>query len=354
MRHKHKNPRVNVYFKYKGNCFKLLEAINFGSKSAPELKIKELSETYMQIKDDQHRFDGQFHVGQLIRFVDGNHLEFTYHKDGSILTEVIQPSGEKEYSNPYGTGERWTPIADVTTYQPVMIMQLLSSSSYRRAFIEEKYGLKNYIVKNDRLFEFQKGQGVLVLIYLKHKEYPLAKYCFDDKIYSDVLMKFGENWELCILIQKQMHPDNAGAMIKSSYSFVDRLDGYDYLNDVLCTHIFDPTFAKFMKIVQTGDCYFNISEKMMQVIESVDPLYQSPLKENLPVYVQKPEVIRRLLDNLGGEYDEYLSMSKEKQVGFVLEQCFEPLDNRNKEINETRHYIVSIGRSRPKRVKYKN
>lgn len=320
-----------MYFKYKGNCFKLLEAINFGSKSSPELKIKGLTETYMQIKDDQHRFDGQIHVGQLIRFVDGNHLEFTYHKDGSILTEVIHPSGEKEYSNPYGTGERWTPIANVTTYQPVMILQLLSLSSYRRAFIEEKYGLKNYIVKNDKLFEFQSGQGVLVLIYLKHKDYPLSKYCFDDKIYSDVLMKFGENLELCILIQKQMHPDNVGAMIKSSYSFVDRLDGYDYLNDVLCTHIFDPTFAKFMKIVQAGDRYFNISEEMMQVMESVDFIYQSPLKEKLPVYVQKPELIRRLLDHLEGKYDEFLSLSKEKRQEMVFGLCVVPLNNMNKE-----------------------
>ena len=104
-RHKHKNPRVKVYFRYKGHYFSLLEAINFGSKTSPELKIKGLTETYMQIKDDKRRFDGNIHVGQLIRFVDGNHVEFTYHKDGSILTEVILPSG-KEYNNPCdgGTG----------------------------------------------------------------------------------------------------------------------------------------------------------------------------------------------------------------------------------------------------------
>lgn len=317
-RHKHKNPRVNVYFRYKGNCFKLVEAINFGSKTAPELKIKGLTETYMQIKDDQHRFDGQIHVGQWIRFVDGNHLEFTYHKDGSILTEVIQPTGEKEYSNPYGMGERWTPIADVTTYQPVMVLQLLSLSSYRRAFVEEKYGLKNYIIKNDKLFDFQNGQGVMVLLYLKHKDYPLARYCFDNTIYSDVLMKFGENLDLCIFIQKQMHPDNAGAMIRSNYSFVDRLDGFEYLSDVLCNHIFDPAFAEFMKIVQEGDCYFDISEEMMQVIETVDPLYNYLLKEKLPIYVHKPELIRKLLDTLNGKYDEYLSSPLEKRLAFVL------------------------------------
>lgn len=329
-RHKHKNPRVNVYFRYKGNCFKLLEAINFGTKAAPELKIKGLTETYMQIKDDQRRFDGQIHEGQLIRFVDGNHLEFTYHKDGSILTEVIQPNGGKEYSNPYGTGERWTPIAEVTTYQPVMILQLLSLSSYRRAFIEEKYGLKNYIVKNDRLFEFQKGEGMVILIYLKHKDYPLAQYCFADAIYSDVLMKFGENLELCIFIQKQEHPDNAGAMIKSSFSFVDKLDGFEYLSDVLCKHIFDPSFAGFMGIVQAGDHYFDVSEKMMQVIESVDPLYDYLLIENLPIHVHKPELIRSLLDSLGGKYEEYLSLSQEKKQAKVLGLYVESMKSYNK------------------------
>ena len=80
-RHRHKNSRVKVYFRYKGRCFRLMEAINFGTKTSPELKIKGLTETYLQTKDDEHRFDGHFHVGQLIRFVDGDHVEFTYHKD---------------------------------------------------------------------------------------------------------------------------------------------------------------------------------------------------------------------------------------------------------------------------------
>ncbi len=317
-RNKHKNPRVNVYFKYNGNYYKMLEAINFGSKTSPELKIKGLSETYMEIKDDQHRFDGRFHVGQLIRFVGGNHVEFTYHKDGSILTEVIHPSGKKEYSNPYGTGERWTPIADVTTYQPVMILQLLSLSSYRKTFLEEKYRLKNYVVKNDKLFALQKGQKIIALIYLKHKNYPLVKYCFADTNYSDVLMKFGENWELCIFIQKQRCPDNTEVMINGSFCFVDRLDGYDYLSAVLGNHIFNPTVAGFMDIVQEGNCYFDISEKMMQVIESVDPLYEYLLKENLSIQVHKPKLVRRLLDSLEGKFDEYLSLSQAKQWAFVF------------------------------------
>jgi len=231
-RHKHKNPRVKVYFRHKGNYFKLFEAINFGTNTSPELKIKGLTETYMQIRDDQHRFDGNLHVGQYIRFVDGNHVEFTYHKDGSILAETIQPKGRKEYYNPYGKEERWTPIADITTYQPVMVLQLLSLAPYRKAFIEEKYGSKNYVVKNNHFFDFERGQGMMVLIYLKHKNYPLTRYCFENN-YSDVLMKFGENLELCIFIQRQMHPENANSMIRNSFSFVDRLDGFEYISS--CT-----------------------------------------------------------------------------------------------------------------------
>jgi len=315
-RHKHKNPRVKVYFQYKDQCFRLLEAINFGTKTVPELKIKGLTETYMQTKDDRHRFDGKFHVGQLIRFIDGKYVEFTYHKDGSILVEVLNPSG-KEYFNPYGQGERWTPIADITTYQPVMIFQILSLANYRPAFIEEKYGLRNYIVKNERLFEFERGQGVFVLVYLKHKDYPLAKYCFDDMNYSDVLMKFGENLELCVFIQKQLTPDNAGSM-RNNFTFVDRLDGYEYLSDVLKNHIFDKTFADFMNIVQEGGRYFDISEKMMKVIESVDPLYNRLLAEKIPAQIHKPELIRMLLDKLEGKCDEYLRQTEEERMKFVM------------------------------------
>lgn len=315
-RHKHKNPRVKVYFRYKGKCYRLLEAINFGSMTEPELKIKGLTEIYMQIKDDQHRFDGKFHVGQLIRFIDGKYVEFTYHKDGSILSEVALPTG-KEYFNAYGQGERWTPISEITTYQPVMIFQILSLAHYQPAFLEEKYGLKNYVVKNERLFEFERGQGVFVLVYLKHEDYPLAKYCFDDMNYSDVLMRFGENLELCIFIQKQLTPDNAGSM-RNNFSFVDRLDGLGYLSDVLKNHIFNPRAAKFISEIQEGDCYFDVSEKMMQVIESVGMFYKHLQKAGVPNLVREATLVRMLLDKLDGKYDEYLAMSEEERMKYVL------------------------------------
>lgn len=315
-RHKHKKPRVKVYFRHKGHLFRLLEAINFGSKSAPELKIIGLAETYMQIKDDQKRFDGNIHEGQLVRFIDGDHMEFTYHKDGAILAETILPSGEKEHDNVYGTGERWTPIDKITTYQPVMVIKILSLADYRPAFIEDKYGLKNYVVKNDHFFEFDRGQGIMVLIYLRHKDYPLARYCFENN-YSDVLMKFGDNLELCIFIQRQMHPDNVDSMIKNSFRFVDRLDGYEYISSALCNHVFDKNFVDFMNIVQEGDKYFDISETMMQVIESVDPFYQSLRENGLPIYVHKPTLVRALLDVLDEDYNEYLKLTEEKKMLYV-------------------------------------
>ena len=306
-----------MYFRYRGRFFRLLEAINFGTKTAPELKIKGLAETYMQTKDDQHRFDGKFHVGQLIRFIDGKNVEFTYHKDGSILSEVVTSPGHKEYFNPYGKNEKWTPLSEITSYQPIMVFQILSLADYRPAFIEDKYGLKNYIVKNERLFDFQRGQGMMVLIYLKHKDFPLAKYCFDNMNYSDVLMKFGENLELCIFIQKQLTPDNAGST-RNNFTFVDRLDGYEYMSNILLKHIFDKTFADFMNIVQKGGRYFDISEKMMQVMESVDPLYNRLLAENMPVQIHKPELIRLLLDKLDGKYDEYLGQTEEERRKYVM------------------------------------
>lgn len=312
-RHKHKNPRVKVYFRHKGHLFKLCEAINFGTKSSPELKIKGLTETYMQIHDDQRRFDGNIHVGQHIRFVDGNHVEFTYHKDGSILAETIQSQGKKEYHNPYGKDEKWTPMTDITTYQPVMVLQILSLAPYREAFIEEKYGSKNYIVKNDHFFDFERGQGIIVLIYLKHKDYPLAQYCFENN-YSDVLMKFGNHLELCIFIQRQMHPENVDSMIRNSFRFVDRLDGYDYITSVLRDHIFNPVMADFMSAVQEDGLYFDISEEMMQVMESVDPLYEEFKNNRTPILVHKPTLVRCLLDYLDGKYDEYLKQPKEKRL----------------------------------------
>lgn len=316
-RHRHKNPRVNVYFKYKGNCFKLLETINFGSKTTPELKIKGLTETYMQIRDDEKRFDGKLHEGQFIRFVDGKHLEFTYHKDGTILVKVIHPSGQKEYYNPYGEGERWTPMVNITTFQPIMIFLISSIASYHPTYIEEKYGLINYIVKNDQIFEFSKGQGALVLIYLRNKNYPLAKYCFEG-IYSDVLMSLNDKLDLCIMIQKQSGKEGAGSWQMNNFIFLDKLDGFYYLNGVLKDHIFDPDFAEFMNIVQEGNCYFDISEKMMQVIESVDPLYKAFKSNGITAKIRKPILVRCLLDSLNGNYDEYLNLPKERQEQYII------------------------------------
>ena len=99
---------------------------------------------------------------------------------------------------------------------------------------------------------------------------------------------------------------------------------------VLCRHIFGPNFAGFMKIVQEGDRYFDVSEKMMQVIESVDPLYDYLLKEKLPIHLHKPELIRRLLDSLEGKYDGYLSMSLEKRLARVLGLYVESMKSVNK------------------------
>jgi len=106
--------------------------------------------------------------------------------------------------------------------------------------------------------------------------------------------------------------------MRNNFTFVDKLDGFEYISSILLKHIFDKTFADFMNVVQEGDCYFDISEKMMQVMESVDPLYDRLLTEKMPILVHKPELIRMLLDKLGGEYDEYLRMSDEERLKRIL------------------------------------
>ena len=73
-----------------------------------------------------------------------------------------------------------------------------------------------------------------------------------------------------------------------------------------------------MNIIQKGGRYFDISEKMMQVIESVDPLYNRLLAEKLPVQIHKPELIRMLLDKLEGKYDEYLRQTEEERMKYVM------------------------------------
>lgn len=107
-------------------------------------------------------------------------------------------------------------------------------------------------------------------------------------------------------------------LLKNKFLFVDRLDGFEYLNNVLCNHIFDIVFVEFMGIVQDGDNYFNISEEMMQVIESVDPLYEHLLAYNKPIQVHKPALVKKLLDTLEGRYSDYLSMSKEEQLRYIF------------------------------------
>lgn len=87
---------------------------------------------------------------------------------------------------------------------------------------------------------------------------------------------------------------------------------------MLRNHIFDKTFAEFMNVVQEGNRYFNISETMMQIIESVDPLYDSLIAEKIPIQVHKPTLVKLLLDRLDGKYNGYLKLSKEEQMKSAL------------------------------------
>ena len=66
----------------------------------------------------------------------------------------------------------------------------------------------------------------------------------------------------------------------------------------------------------------------MQVMESVDPLYDRLLAEKIPILVHKPELIRMLLDKLDGKHDEYLSMGEEERMKYVLVQFLNGIISR--------------------------
>ena len=316
-KHKHKLPRVKVYFKHKRRYYMLFEAINIGKKDTPELKLKGFADTYIQIKDDQNRFDGKLHPGQYIRFVDGDHVEFTYHKDGSILNKTVNPSNKNEYSNPYGKDVKWTPINEITVFQPVMKLFIRSFASYHPASLEENQGLTNYIVKSDRLFDLTGGKIAVVLIYLKKKNYPLARYCIDDITYSDVIMNFGEELELCILVLKKPDDKEQDPFIGNSFLFIDRLEEYDNLNKALHDHVFDVPFVEFLEVIQKDNRYFNVSEQMLVAMKPVDLFYKNLEISNVLPRIHKYELIRRLYDKLDGKYGRFVKWSEEKQLRYV-------------------------------------
>lgn len=87
---------------------------------------------------------------------------------------------------------------------------------------------------------------------------------------------------------------------------------------MLRNHIFDQTFAEFLNVVQEGNRYFDISETMIRIIESVNPLYESLMAEKIPIQVHKPTLVKLLLDRLDGKYDEYLKLSQEEQKKSTL------------------------------------
>ena len=296
-RHKHKNPRVKVYFRHKGHLFKLFEAINFGTKSEPQLKIKGLTETYMQIRDDQRRFDGNIHVGQYIRFVDGNYVEFTYHKDGSILAETILPQGKKEYHNPYGKDERWTPMADISTFQPVMVLQILSLTTYREAFIEEKYGLKIVITKSatgayETSATVDEIEAFRERFHLNPHEalYSLLKLKIEAE-QSSLPMQIDEGM---VITGYTLIDDNIMVVVEideSVYSMSDFIDNYKLMKSSVIEELLTDPEGKVMldlcKVSHSGLVYRmigNFTQKSLDIVINQEEIRQfDPMPSNVTI-----------------------------------------------------------------------
>ena len=86
-----------------------------------------------------------------------------------------------------------------------------------------------------------------------------------------------------------------------------------------------------MNALQQEGNYFDVSEKMVKVIETIGTFYGHLQKAGIPNLVQEAVLARMLLDKLDGRYDDYLSLSNEEQMKFVLLQFLSGLLARTTE-----------------------
>lgn len=96
------------------------------------------------------------------------YAEISYHNDGTLLHKFPKPFGESEikYINPYGMGERCTPLYDINEWESVIRLTI------------EKYSLCHRIDEPDCLVENQSifnGDPFVCVIYLGHMNYALPQ-----------------------------------------------------------------------------------------------------------------------------------------------------------------------------------
>lgn len=301
-----KRERLNVYFEVNGLPYLLCHVVNIGTKNTPDLKFSGFSDFYVnyRLRENGEDDKGFLTEEEMDKSTFHKNIEFTYHKDGSFLTKNIDfEEKSKRHHNPYGTGERWTPINEIHGIQPVISIAIRRMDVYHPTIIEEESEkVHNYICRNSDLFE-RNGQ-YLVAVYLKEKGKNIA--CFTTaQGYSDILCSINDKLDLCMLFQRHAYPK-----VKPYYSkyfggrwitpylnnticFCNKDTSIDEMNDKM-QNVFDPAFSEFIRIMGEGHIV-NLSEDKLKIIDIVEKLY---LPINNGANMTKPLFIKYLLESI--------------------------------------------------------
>ena len=286
-----KKSEHNVYIKIKQNYIKLFRLIVFETDGLPELKIKDCATEYLLIKGNKV-VPSQIESGQMIRFEQN--LEFTYHKDGAMLQEVIPKNGKKEYQNPYGLNETWTPVDEIKEFQPFLNINIRNIFGYKliETLEEERLSRKNYICENDVLFK--KGCTYNVLIYLRNTSLPMCCYTTND-MYSDRICNIDSKLDVCIYIQKHRFTDFVNCPL-NTFIFLDRAESIDLMRNTLFDKVFDKDFEYYIQESFGGFVFLH--EELLKLLDLIDYLYICVLVGKRKI-IHKPQFVKYVMEKVG-------------------------------------------------------
>lgn len=316
----------------------LFRTINIGTENEPDLKFSGFADYFIISNNNSREEKTYLDEGDLDNSIQYDKVEMTYHNDGSFLHKLPNYFDKnKIYHNPYGTGERWTPINYIKDFQPILNIGIRRMCIYRPKKREtETTKVKNYTCENDDLFE---RQGTyLVVVYAKNNQMPICRYTTKD-VYSDVLCSLNEKLDLCIMIQRHHYPNppeyyspKFKNYIKpypvNSFSFCNREESKNEIFSSFKDNIFDKTFSEYL-LMMNGGTLEKFTEEKLLLIDQIDAFYSHFQK---PLFIRKPAFIRFVLETLGNNIKEFNTFSdaeKHNILSTLLQELKSKMEQNN-------------------------
>lgn len=274
-----KGEKIKVYFKMDGRYYTLFNVIQMGANGMVDLKITDFYNKLViateNVRDDEKGYLTETEMRNS-RFV--HKTEMSYHQDGSCLHK-LKDEGNREYSNPYGEGERWTPTDKISDFQPIFHIAIRRMEIYNKSYETPILKSKEvpYICDNADLFE--KKESYLVICYIRNKNFTINRFT-TSKVYSDIIASLNQKLDLCIFIQKYSYPmpkpyydEHFKGLItpylNNSINFCNKEYSKEEMMDKLRNSVFNPDFNHFLYEMTNGN-FFNFTEEKLQLIDQVN------------------------------------------------------------------------------------